>query len=84
MTNFFMISENLSVSNISALLTQYPNTLLGRMFSSGIEWQVPNERGEYNVADGISACVFRAILDYYKTGLIKVNVATFLSLNNLQ
>lgn len=51
-----------------ALLTQYPNTLLGRMFSSGIEWQVPNDRGEYNVADGISSCVFRAILEYYKSG----------------
>lgn len=38
------------------------------MFSSGIEWQVPNERGEYNVADGISSCVFRAILEYYKSG----------------
>lgn len=53
---------------LSALLTQYPNTLLGRMFSSGIEWQVPNERGEYAVADGISSCVFRAILEYYKSG----------------
>lgn len=52
----------------TVLLTQYPNTLLGRMFSSGIEWQTPNERGEYNVADGISSCVFRAILEYYKSG----------------
>jgi BTB/POZ domain-containing protein 10 len=54
-----------------ALLTQFPNTLLGRMFSSQIEWQVPNERGEYNVADGISSHVFRSILEYYKTGIIK-------------
>lgn len=23
--------------------------MLGRMFSSGIEWQVPNERGEFEV-----------------------------------
>lgn len=49
-----------------ALLMQYPNTLLGRMFTAG--HQVPNERGEYNVADGISSCVFRAILEYYKSG----------------
>lgn len=57
------------VSFLLALLTQYPNTLLGRMFSSGIEWAItPNERGEYNVADGISSCVFRAILEYYKSG----------------
>lgn len=54
-----------------ALLTQFPNTLLGRMFSSQIEWQVPNDRGEFSVAEGISSHVFRAILDYYKTGLIK-------------
>jgi BTB/POZ domain-containing protein 10 len=38
------------------------------MFSSGIEWQVPNDRGEYQVAEGISSCVFRAILEYYKSG----------------
>lgn len=54
-----------------ALLVQHPNSLLGRMFSSGIEWQVPNERGEYEVADGLSATVFRAILEYYKCGYIK-------------
>lgn len=30
-----------------SLLTQHPNSLLGRMFGSGIEWQVPNDRGEY-------------------------------------
>ncbi|KAL7019568.1 hypothetical protein ACKWTF_011161 [Chironomus riparius] len=53
------------------LLIQHPNSLLGRMFSSGIEWQVPNDRGEYEVADGLSSTVFRAILDYYKCGYIK-------------
>lgn len=41
------------------------------MFSSGIEWQIPNDRGEYEVADGLSSTVFRAILDYYKCGYIK-------------
>lgn len=46
----------------AALLIQHPNSLLGRMFSSGIEWQVPNERGEYEVAEGLSSTVFRAIL----------------------
>ncbi|CAG9801580.1 unnamed protein product [Chironomus riparius] len=54
-----------------SLLVQHPNSLLGRMFSSGIEWQVPNERGEYEVAEGLSSTVFRAILDYYKCGYIK-------------
>ncbi|KAK7865509.1 hypothetical protein R5R35_003210 [Gryllus longicercus] len=54
-----------------ALFTAHPNTMLGRMFSSGIEFAHPNERGEYEVADGISATVFRSILEYYKGGLIR-------------
>lgn len=54
-----------------ALFTAHPNTMLGRMFSSGVEYAQPNERGEYEVADGISAMVFRAILDYYKGGVIR-------------
>lgn len=48
-----------------------PNTMLGRMFSSGLEFTHTNERGEYEIAEGISAMVFRAILEYYKGGLIK-------------
>ncbi|XP_008215570.1 BTB/POZ domain-containing protein 10 isoform X3 [Nasonia vitripennis] len=54
-----------------ALFTAHPNTMLGRMFSSGIEFAQPNERGEYEVADGISSMVFRAILEYYKGGVIR-------------
>lgn len=40
------------------------NFLCCRMFTSSMENNLirPNERGEYEVADGISACVFRAIL----------------------
>lgn len=45
--------------------------MLGRMFSSGIEFALPNERGEHELADGISAMVFRAILEYYKEGIIR-------------
>lgn len=54
-----------------AMIMGHPNTLLGRMFTSGFEYAHPNEKGEYEVADGISATVFRAILEYYKGGLIK-------------
>lgn len=53
------------------LFAAHPNTMLGRMFTSGVEWARPNERGEYDVADGISATVFRAVLDYYRTGYIQ-------------
>lgn len=54
-----------------ALFTAHPNTMLGRMFSSGLDFTHPNERGEFEVAEGISAMVFRAILEYYKGGLIR-------------
>lgn len=54
-----------------ALFTAHPNTMLGRMFSSGMELLHTNERGEYEVADGISNSVFRVILDYYKHGVIR-------------
>ncbi|XP_046390287.1 BTB/POZ domain-containing protein KCTD20 [Ischnura elegans] len=54
-----------------ALFTAHPNTMLGRMFSSGLEIVHPNERGEYDVAEGISGTVFRAILEYYKGGVIR-------------
>ncbi|VEN55356.1 unnamed protein product [Callosobruchus maculatus] len=54
-----------------AIFTAHPNTMLGRMFSTSIEFTHPNDRGEYEVADGISASVFRAILEYYKGGMIK-------------
>lgn len=41
------------------------------MFSSGIEFTHPNERGEYEVAEGIPAQVFRAVLEYYKGNVIR-------------
>ncbi|XP_076265097.1 BTB/POZ domain-containing protein mrityu isoform X2 [Rhynchophorus ferrugineus] len=53
-----------------ALFIAYPNTMLGRMFSSTLDTH-PNERGEYEVAEGISASLFRAILEYYRGGVIK-------------
>lgn len=55
-----------------ALFSMQPDTMLGRMFGSSLENNItrPNERGEYEVAEGLSATVFRAILDYYKTGVV--------------
>lgn len=54
-----------------ALFTAHPNTMLGRMFSSGMEFTHTNERGEYEVAEGISNSIFRVILDFYKHGVIR-------------
>ncbi|KAM8891254.1 BTB/POZ domain-containing protein 10-like isoform 1-T1 [Spinachia spinachia] len=56
-----------------AIFTVQPNTMLGRMFGSGRDTNFtrPNDKGEFEVADGISSTVFRAILDYYKSGIIR-------------
>ncbi|XP_015776784.1 PREDICTED: BTB/POZ domain-containing protein KCTD20-like [Acropora digitifera] len=53
-----------------SLFIAHPNTMLGRMFGSTMEYTTRNDKGEYEVARGISANVFKCILDYYKTGLI--------------
>ncbi|CAG5958530.1 unnamed protein product [Menidia menidia] len=56
-----------------ALFTAQPNPMLGRdlsassmMFGSGRDnnFTRPNEKGEFEVADGISSTVFRAILEF--------------------
>lgn len=63
-----VIDDTRFVLNTS-LFTAHPDTMLGRMFS-GVDYIQPNERGEYELADGTSASTFRAILDYYQTGTI--------------
>lgn len=56
-----------------ALFSAHPNTMLGRMFGSisTLSLTKPNERGEFEVADGISADLFKAILDFYRDGIIR-------------
>ncbi|XP_072032144.1 BTB/POZ domain-containing protein KCTD20-like [Amphiura filiformis] len=55
------------------LFTAHPNTMLGRMFSHGFDnnYTRPNERGEFEVAHGISAEIFSSVMDFYKTGYIR-------------
>ncbi|KAH7950492.1 hypothetical protein HPB49_024583 [Dermacentor silvarum] len=55
-----------------ALFVLQPDTMLGRMLSSSLEnnFARPNERGDYEVAEGLSDDVFRAILGDYNTGVI--------------
>lgn len=66
-----LIVDNTTFSVNVSMLTAQPQTMLGRMFGSGLEFTHPNERGEYEVADGISHTVFRAILEYYLSGVIR-------------
>lgn len=56
-----------------AIFSAHPNTMLGRMFGSTSTPLLtrPNDRGEYEVADGISADLFKAILDFYRDGIIR-------------
>ncbi|XP_067945639.1 BTB/POZ domain-containing protein 10-like [Watersipora subatra] len=55
------------------VLRSKPNTMLGRMFSSSLDNNMirSNDRGEYEILEGISSSVFRTILEYYKTGKLK-------------
>lgn len=66
-----LIVDNSRFTIDAALFTAHPNTMLGRMFSSGQQMIHPNERGEYEVAEGMSKSVFRAVMDYYETGVIR-------------
>jgi len=52
-----------------SLFIQHPDTMLGRMFS-GVDYVQMNDRGEYEVAQGTSGSTFRAVLDFYRTGVI--------------
>lgn len=54
----------------SNVLASKPNTMLGRMFGSMREHVPKNCHGEYDIADGLSAAVFRAVLEFYQTGII--------------
>ena len=65
-----LLVDNVRFVIEQSLVTAHSNTMLGRMFSSGFQLH-SNERGEFEVADGISHIVFRAILEYYRSGIIK-------------
>ncbi|KAH9362091.1 hypothetical protein HPB48_002069 [Haemaphysalis longicornis] len=56
-----------------ALFARHPDTMLARMFGSLRENNITrrNERGEYEVAKGLSTTVFSAILEYYEAGVIR-------------
>jgi BTB/POZ domain-containing protein 10 len=76
-----LLVENTRFIVDPALLTAKPETMLGRMFqvkiraSTGdgtIDIVRPNEDNEYEVADGMSASYFRAILEYYHHGSMRI------------
>lgn len=62
-----LVVENTRFIVDPVLFAAQPDTMLGRMFgpngSAGAGLLTrPNERGEFQVAEGVSATVFRAIL----------------------
>ncbi|XP_073721542.1 BTB/POZ domain-containing protein KCTD20 isoform X2 [Misgurnus anguillicaudatus] len=56
-----------------AVFTAYPDTVLGRMFGRARQHSFtrPNSKGEYEIAEGIGASIFRVILDYYRVGVLQ-------------
>lgn len=76
-----LVVENTRFIVDPRLFAGHPDTMLGRMFGPGSNLGAftitrPNERGEYEVADGISATVFRAIL--VMTSSNSMELVTFL------
>ncbi|KAG1946168.1 BTB/POZ domain-containing protein KCTD20 isoform X2 [Pimephales promelas] len=55
-----------------AVFTTYPDTVLGRMFGRARQHSFtrPNAKGEYEIAEGIGASIFRVILDFYRVGMM--------------
>ena len=49
-------------------LLKYPDTMLARMFGSGINKS--NAKGEYVLGEYMSSPTFRTILQYYESGLV--------------
>ncbi|XP_064384225.1 BTB/POZ domain-containing protein 10-like [Halichondria panicea] len=64
-----LLVDNKRFSICPLLLTREPNTMLGRMFGSAMDLRT-NENGEYEVAKGVAAPLFKAILEYYKSGIV--------------
>ncbi|XP_071943454.1 BTB/POZ domain-containing protein 10-like [Antedon mediterranea] len=65
-----LIVDNTSFVVDPTLFVAQPNTMLGRMFSQNHSFNRPNEKGEYEVAEGMPAELFSSILQYYKKGMI--------------
>ncbi|VDN02579.1 unnamed protein product [Thelazia callipaeda] len=72
-----LLVENTRFIVDSAVLIAKPDTMLGRMFTlrtqhqEGAELVRPNDQNEYEVADGLSASCFRAVLEYYHVGKMR-------------
>ncbi|XP_036387569.1 BTB/POZ domain-containing protein KCTD20-like [Megalops cyprinoides] len=56
-----------------AVFTAHPDTMLGRMFGPGRQHNFtrPNGKGEFEIAEGIGASIFRVVLDFYRTGVLR-------------
>lgn len=75
-----LLVENTRFIVNPSILMAKPDTMLGRMFTvrgrasagEGSNLVAPNDRNEYEVADGLSANCFQAILDFYHHGYIRV------------
>uniref|UniRef100_A0A1I8FE82 BTB_3 domain-containing protein n=1 Tax=Macrostomum lignano TaxID=282301 RepID=A0A1I8FE82_9PLAT len=55
------------------LFSRYPDTCLAECFTSSLDLSItrPNDQGEYELRDGFSAEVFRAVLSFYTDGCLR-------------
>ncbi|MGH0184750.1 UNVERIFIED_CONTAM: hypothetical protein FKN15_016029 [Acipenser sinensis] len=68
-----LVVDNIRFTVDPEIFTAHPDTMLARMFGSARQHNFtrPNEKGEFEIAEGISGSVFRVVLDYYRTGVLR-------------
>lgn len=68
-----LVVDNIRFTVDPGIFTAHPDTMLARMFGSARQHNFtrPNEKGEFEIAEGISGSVFRVVLDYYRTGVLR-------------
>ncbi|XP_041084275.1 BTB/POZ domain-containing protein KCTD20-like isoform X2 [Polyodon spathula] len=68
-----LVVDNSRFTVDPGIFTAHPNTMLARMFGSARQYNFarPNEKGEFEIAEGIRGSVFRVVLDYYRTGVLR-------------
>lgn len=79
-----LVVDNTRFTVDPALFASHPETMLGRMFNplstcGAASITRPNEKGEYDILDGVSAAAFRAVLEFYRTGIVRCPSSVALS-----
>ena len=60
---------------------QFPNTMLGRMFSADVKLARTNDNGDYVLTHAVTSAAFNAVLNFYKIG--KIQCPPYVSVHEL-